>query len=107
MAKCVNSTTVPQVERRTHLRSIMLMAWSFRRADPARSFASCLRGAWKWSKGMAKEAARFMARARKGGGMVRLSSDLIRSPIRNSLRGKRDGRQADYQAAYMTSRLGS
>jgi hypothetical protein len=106
MAKCVNSTTASQVERRSKLRSIMLMAWSSKRETPTRAFADCLRGAWKYTKASEKYVAQFMKRARANGGVVRFSPDLTRSPIKSSLRGKRYGRRTDYQAAYMTARLG-
>jgi hypothetical protein len=93
-------------QRRNRLRSIMLMAWSIYRYYPERGFADCLRGAWKWTRETDKEAAKFMKRAAKAGGVVRLSADLTRSPIKSSLRGKRYGCRTDYQAAYMTARLG-
>ena len=92
-------------QHKSSLRSIMLIAWDFRRADPARTFADCLRGSWAWSKRMAKHAAKFMKRAAKGG-VVRLSPDLTRSPIRRSLRGQRYEGQKAYQAAYATAVLG-
>lgn len=91
---------------REKLRSIMGVAWSFSRTDPTRAFSDCLRGAWRWCKGMAKTTAAFMKRARKAGGAVKLSADLIKSPIRSSLKGQRYGRRRDYQAAYLTARLG-
>ena len=73
---------------RAALRSVMLMAWDFRRSEPARTFAECLRGAWKLSKKLAKSAARVRKAATQNGGHVRLSYDLTRSATKNKLRGQ-------------------
>lgn len=86
-------------------RNVMLTAWSFQRAEPDRPFAECLRGAWKWTKGMAKTAAEFRAKARSGA-RVDFSPSLIRSPIQRSLTGQRYAGLRDSQAAITTSRLG-
>lgn len=84
-------------------RNVMLTAWSFRRAEPSRPFADCLRGAWRFTKEMAAEVGRFLARAKKGGGQVRLSRSLVRSPI-----GRRYGHGSlrDFTAAYTTALVG-
>ena len=87
-------------------RTVMLTAWSFRRAEPTRAFADCLRGAWKWIKRLDKATDKFLANARKAGGVVRFSPDLTRSPIRRSLSGQRYASRKAYSAAYMTARLG-
>lgn len=88
-------------------RNVMQMAWSFFREARAngesRSFADCLRGAWAFSKRLAQTAGQFMARARRAGGRVRLSPSLIRSPLGRSLG---HGTQRDFQAAYLTARIG-
>jgi hypothetical protein len=68
--------------RRTNLRSIMNVAWSFARAEPGRPFADCLRAAWKWTRGMAKAAAKF-TRVFRPGVRVDFSRSLIRSPASN------------------------
>jgi len=93
--------------RRTQLHHIMSMAWAFRRSEPGRPFADCLRGAWRTAKASAREAARFMAKAKAAGGRVRLSPSLIASPIRRATLGQRYGRTRDYQAAYLTARIGA
>ena len=90
--------------RRASLSRLMTMAWDFRRSEPGRAFADCLRAAWKLTKGLAKEAARFRAKA--AGGHVRLSPSLISSPIRRATAGQRYGRARDFQAAYITARVG-
>ncbi len=60
-------------------RSVMNIAWSAMRTEPARAFADCLRGAWKWVKKSALAAAKFMARARRTGGQLNLSPRCCRS----------------------------
>lgn len=90
---------------RNRLRSIMTLAWSFRRAEPTRAFADCLRGAWAYCRRLAEAAGNLMARA-KGARRLDFSPSLIRSPIQNATRGQRFGRWADHKAAYLTSRLG-
>jgi hypothetical protein len=92
-------------ERRKDLRSIMLIAWDFRRAGPERTFADCLRGAWAWTRRMAADTRAFMARMK--GRRIDFAPSLIRSPIANTNRGRRYGGVADHKAAYLTSRLGS
>ncbi len=87
-------------------RTVMLMAWASRRAEPTRTFADCLRGAWRWVKGMAADAARIMKRARKAGGVIRYSSDLTKSPIKRSLIGNRGAGTTAYTAAYHTAWIG-
>lgn len=92
-------------DRRKSLRSLMLIAWDFRRADPARPFADCLRGAWAWTKRLAADTRRFMAR-NSGARRLDFSPSLIVSPIANVNRGRRYGGVADHKAAYLTSRIG-
>jgi len=92
--------------RLTQLSCLMLMAWSFRRAEPVRSFADCLRAAWRMAKQSAQEAARILAAAKAGGGQVRLSKSLIASPIRQASAGQRYGRARDFQAAYTSAVFG-
>jgi len=87
------------------LRQIMLTAWDFRRAEPSRPFADCLRAAWAWTKGMAEAAAKLMRRAR-GGRRIDFSPSLIRSPIANATRAQRYGGWLDHKAAYLTARIG-
>ena len=95
---------MPTVHR-NRLRQIMLTAWDFRRAEPDRSFADCLRAAWAWTKRMAEAAAKLMRRAR-GGRRIDFSPSLIRSPIANALGGQRYGGWLDHKAAYLTARMG-
>lgn len=87
-------------------RSVMLIAWSSKRAEPDRSLAACLRGAWAWMKRQAATAAKFMARAARNGGLLRLSASLIHSPSTKRFAGVRYGRALDRQAGQMISRLG-
>jgi hypothetical protein len=86
-------------------RDVMLIAWDFRRADAGRSFADCLRGAWRWVRRMAADTKVFMAKVR-GARRIDFSPSLIRSPIANATSGQRFGRWADHKAAHMTARLG-
>lgn len=87
-------------------RSIMNIAWSAKRTEPARAFADCLRGAWAWVKKSALAAAKMMARARRAGGRLDLSPSLIRSPSTNTFRGVAFGGALDRQAGAMISRMG-
>lgn len=91
---------------RNHLRSIMSLAWDFRRSEPARAFADCLRGAWSWTKRMTQTARDFAAKARCAS-RIDFSPSLIRSAIGNATRGQRYGGWADHKAASLTSRLGA
>ncbi len=86
-------------------RSIMLMAWSFRREEPARAFADCLRGAWKLTKRLGGFARKLAAKA-KGANVLQLSPSLIRSPLQRVTRRERYGRYADFKAAYITAVVG-
>ncbi len=87
-------------------RDVMSLAWEFRRSEPTRRFADCLRGAWAWTKKMAACAARFMAAADRVGGKARLAPSLIQSPIRRATARRRYGRIDDFKAAYTTAALG-
>jgi hypothetical protein len=77
-------------------RRVMNVAWSFRREEPTRSFADCLRGAWKWIKGMAKTAAHFMARVKRsrGGWGATVRSAAWDSTSGNPYRGVALGRSS-------------
>jgi len=94
-------------KRRAALRSIMGMAWDFKRAEPGRAFSDCLRGAWKLSKRLAAEATRLKRVARRSGNALRFSPALYSSPIFSATSRQPKGRYADYKAAYTTARLGS
>jgi len=87
-------------------RRIMLLAWDAKRSEPARTFADCLRGAWAFTRRMAKAAANFMGRARRHGGRVQLAPALYRSPIARTLNGRRGGAHRDFQASLVTARVG-
>ena len=77
-------------------RRVMLTAWVFRREEPSRSFAEHLRAAWKWIKGMAKTAARFMARTKRsrGGWGVTVRSAAWDRSSGNPYRGPALGRSS-------------
>ena len=83
-------TTANQIRR-----EVMLMAWSLKRAEPTRSFASCLRGAWKMSKQAAKDAARIIGMMRRGMTTLRVSPMTRRQDRRHI-----GNAEARYQAAY-------
>lgn len=53
-------------------RFIMSFAWSSKRAEPSRSFADCLKGAWGYFKRSAAHTAKLLARAARSGGLLRL-----------------------------------
>ena len=86
------------------LRSIMLVAWDFKRAEPTRAFRACLKASWKMAKQAAKAAARIMASA-AGGRIVHFNSPIY-SPSTNATRGSRYPGFADRQAGQMITRLG-
>ena len=87
-------------DRRAFLRTVMLTAWDFARAEPGRPFGDCLRGAWKIIRGLAR-AGRALVKSAKSS-----PTGLTQSPIARSLRGRRHGRWHAYKAAYLTARLG-
>ena len=88
------------------LREIMLTAWEFRRDEPARTFADCLRGAWKFVRGMKTATAKLMRRARRSGGRVAFSASLIRSPVQRATATQRHAGRADWHGGYTTAKLG-
>lgn len=91
--------------RRAFLRDLMAFAWSSFRADPSRSFANCLAGAWHWFKNAAARAASHAAFMRRhNGGAVALRS-MLQSPIRRSLRGPH-GETRARELGYVTSVMG-
>ena len=86
-------------------REVMTAAWGLVRADPARSFADALTGAWRWVRNSAArvaEAAAWMAR--NAGHEVAFRS-MIRSPIRRALAGPYAACRAR-SAGYVTSIVG-
>jgi hypothetical protein len=87
-------------ERREQLRRIMRQAWYAFRAEPARAFADCLRGAWAFCKRMDA----YYASGRSvfaGDGHVHLKP-VWRSPIARS-----HGRTlTGFHTAAMAGRLG-
>jgi hypothetical protein len=87
-------------------REIMLTAWGFRRDDPSRPFADCLRGAWRFVRAIAKEAKALVRRAR-GGRRVAFSPSPISSPIQRATSTNRHPGRADWHAARTTSRIGA
>ncbi len=87
-------------------REVMQTAWALFRADPARTFANALAGAWSWLRGRATrlaEAARFMAR--NAGRTVAFGS-MLQSPIRRSLGGSAYAGANARSAGYVTSAMG-
>ena len=86
-------------------RSVMLTAWGFRRSEPTRPFADCLRGAWAFIKKMDGYARKLATKAR-GAKVLQLSPSLIRSPIQRTTRGQRYGAYEDFRAAYTTAVVG-
>jgi hypothetical protein len=88
--------------RRDALRRIMLMAWDLyrtaKRSLESRSFGDCLKGAWSFTRRLAEAGKSWKRR-----GHLRLSSDLIKSPI-----ARHEGRntERDFRGAYVTARLG-
>ena len=89
---------MPPTETRRH---VMLMAWGMFRADPARTFADCLRGAWKLNKAPVSHFAKRIQAARANGGRVD-SGSLVR--VANY--GFRSGSSGHRQTGITTSRLG-
>lgn len=89
--------------RRTQLRSIMTMAWSFFRSDPGRGFGDCLRGAWKFVRNMDA----FAKRASWGKRRRKVCfNSPIQSPTDNSLRGTAYSRTEAADRSRLTSALG-
>jgi hypothetical protein len=88
---------------------VMVAAWDQKRADAARTFASCLRAAWVAVKADIARRAKAMVRftkALRAGGQVNLSPSLLRSPSTAAFAGARYGRTNDRHAGAMISRIG-
>lgn len=86
-------------------REIMATAWALFRADPARTFANALTGAWRWIKGRAARAADNAAWARRNAGRTVAFGSLIASPIRRAMTGPYTGDRTR-SAGYVTSAVG-
>ena len=83
----------------------MRIAWSFRREEPARAFADCLRGAWALLRKLGVVARKLTAKVRPGQ-VLRLSPSLTRSPLQRTTARNRYASQDDFRAAYLTASLG-
>ena len=86
-------------------RSVMLVAWSLKRAEPGRTFADCLRAAWAWTKRMASSTAAFLANTRRNGGHVHIGGDLVQSATRRVLSGARYAESRAQAGARVAARL--
>lgn len=87
-------------------REIMQTAWGLFRADPARTFADALAGAWRWVRASAaRMAANGAWLARVAGRTVSYGSTL-QSPIRRSLGGQTYAATRAGAAGYVTSMMG-
>lgn len=91
--------------RRTFLRDLMDLAWSLYRSDPARGFADCLMGAWRWTKARTQRAADNAAWLKRHRSGVAYGS-LVSSPIRRSLSGLPHAGDRSRSAGYVTSVIG-
>ena len=83
-------------------REVMVKAWGFKRGQPVRSFADCLRDAWR----IVKHAARMATRLAIGGRVAVTTLARTRKPVRTfaSFQARDWGRGAgDHR---MISRLG-
>ncbi len=89
-------------------RSVMIMAWVFRRETPAKPFALCLKAAWAWTRKMAKAAAKMAARAKANGGRLYFGTAgaLVPSATWNTLGGHRYRGPEFGAQSRMISRLG-
>ena len=84
---------------------VMATAWGLFRADPARSFADALAGAWAWIKGRAARVAANAAWLARVGGRTVSYGSTLQSPIRRSLTGPYAATRAN-AAGYITTSLG-
>lgn len=91
--------------RKAFLRELMALAWSLYRSDPARTFADCLSGAWRWSKACPKRRAENAAWLKRHRGGVAYGS-LVASPIRRSLNGLPHAGDRFRTATRLTSSMG-
>ena len=92
-------------DRRDKLRGIMFLAWDFRRSEPNRDFADCLRGSWKFVKQIAETAA-VTRKALRYDGRMSFSPSLISRPIQFASATQVRGVHADFKAARVTGRIG-
>lgn len=94
-------------ERRELLRRVMNTAWGLFRADPVRTFADALAGAWRWVRKAADRAADAAAWSRQAAGRHVRFSSMVASPIRRSLTGQAFAGAHAAAAGYLTSRIGA
>lgn len=87
---------------RNRLREIMQTAWGLYRADPTRTFADALAGAWRWVRKL--EGWTPPAWATQPGRAVFRS--MVSSPIRRSLSGQPDARRRGIRAEYVSASFG-
>ncbi|ODT87801.1 hypothetical protein [Phenylobacterium sp. SCN 70-31] len=83
-------------------REVMATAWGLFRADPARTFADALTGAWRWVKGAAARAAQNAAWAARMAGRTVVFGSMLQSPIRRRVGTGWDA----YKAERVTVALG-
>ena len=88
-------------------RSVMNMAWAAKRAEPVRTFSSCLKGAWAYEKRAAAKAAKFFAKAKpiNGGRMIQMSPSIIQCPSWAASSRERYAGRAHWNAG-RTARMG-
>lgn len=84
----------------------MAFAWSSFRADPRRTFADCLAGAWAWTKGAAARAKSHGAFMRRHAGGTVAYRSMVQSPIRRALGGSPHAGDRFRVATYTTSVMG-
>ena len=83
-------------------RDVMATAWGLFRADPARTFANALAGAWAWIKGRAARVAANAAWLARAAGRTVAFGSMLQSPIRRRV----GNGWCAYKAERTTTRFG-
>lgn len=91
--------------RRSYLRDVMALAWGLFRADPARTFADALTGAWRWTKARATRMDAAPSWAKAGRPVTVPLRSMLQSPICRTLTGPHANDRAR-SLGYVTSVMG-
>ena len=92
------------IDRRNFLRNVMELAWNFARADRSRTFANCLRGAWRMATNIRAAAQELLFRADRNGRLW--LAPVGYSPVARALSARPHRRVDAQRAGYLTAQIG-
>lgn len=84
-------------------REVMALAWGLFRADPVRTFADALAGAWRWVKGRAARIANAPRWTQGSQGRTVSFGTMLQSPIRRRV----GSGWSAYKAERITAAMGA